>query len=123
MDAGASVGNLDRRSFGQFIEHLGRCIYGGVWVGKDSKIPNVDGFRLDVLEAVRNLKPAVVRWPGGNFSSGYHWTDGVGPRDKRPVRFDMAWGAEEPNTFGTDEYMKWCKLVDTQPYVVVNAGN
>jgi len=123
VDAGASVGNLDRRSFGQFIEHLGRCIYGGVWVGKDSKIPNVDGFRLDVLEAVRNLKPAVVRWPGGNFSSGYHWTDGVGPRDKRPVRFDMAWGAEEPNTFGTDEYMKWCKLVDTQPYVVVNAGN
>jgi alpha-N-arabinofuranosidase len=92
-------------------------------VGENSKIPNVNGFRLDVLEAIKELKPAIVRWPGGNFSSGYHWVDGIGPRDKRPRRFEMAWGAEEPNTFGTDEFMQWCKLVNAEPFVVVNAGN
>jgi alpha-N-arabinofuranosidase len=74
------------------------------------------------LEAVKELKPAIVRWPGGNFSSGYHWGDGVG-NWKRPTRFDMAWGAEEPNTFGTDEFMQWCRLVNAEPFVVVNAGN
>jgi alpha-N-arabinofuranosidase len=123
VDAGAALGKLDKRCYGQFIEHLGRCIYGGIWAGEDSKIPNVNGFRLDVLEAVKELKPAIVRWPGGNFSSGYHWLDGVGPRSKRPRRFDMAWGAEEPNTFGTDEFMRWCKLVNAEPFMVVNAGN
>jgi len=123
VDVGATVGKLDKRCNGQFIEHLGRCIYGGVWVGEHSKIPNVNGFRLDVLEAVKEIKPAIVRWPGGNFSSGYHWIDGVGPRDKRPRRFDMAWGAEEPNSFGTDEFMQWCRLVGAEPFVVVNAGN
>ena len=123
VDVGAPVGKLDKRCYGQFVEHLGRCIYGGVWVGEDSKIPNMNGFRLDMLEAVKDIKPAIVRWPGGNFSSGYHWIDGVGPRDKRPRRFDMAWGAEEPNSFGTDEFMQWCRLVGAEPFVVVNAGN
>jgi alpha-N-arabinofuranosidase len=123
VDAGASVGELDRRCYGQFIEHLGQCIYGGIWVGKNSKIPNIKGFRLDVLEAIKELQPAVVRWPGGNFSSGYHWIDGVGPSQRRPARYDMAWGAEEPNTFGTDEFMQWCSLVGTEPFIVVNAGN
>ena len=123
VDVNAPLGKLDRRCYGQFIEHLGRCIYGGVWVGEDSKIPNQNGFRLDVLEAVKALMPTVVRWPGGNFSSGYHWLDGIGLRDKRPKRFDMAWGAEEPNTFGTDEYIQWCKLVNAEPFIVVNAGN
>jgi alpha-N-arabinofuranosidase len=123
VDTGALIGKLDKRCYGQFIEHLGRCINSGIWVGEDSKIPNINGFRLDVLKAVKELKPAIVRWPGGNFSSGYHWIDGVGPRDKRPKRFDMAWRAEEPNTFGTDEFIQWCKLVNTEPFVVVNAGN
>lgn len=123
VDVGAPLDKLDKRCYGQFIEHLGRCINGGIWVGEDSKIPNVNGFRLDVLEAVKELKPAIVRWPGGNFSSGYHWVDGVGPRNKRPRRFDMAWRAEEPNTFGTNEFIKWCKLVNAEPFVVVNAGN
>jgi len=123
VDASSPIGNLDRRCYGQFIEHLGECIYGGVWVGKDSKIPNIKGFRKDVLEAVKELKPPVVRWPGGNFSSGYHWLDGVGPAGRRPKRFDLAWGAEEPNTFGTDEFLEWCRLVGTEPFIVVNAGN
>ncbi len=123
IDATSTLGKLDRRCYGQFIEHLGKCIYGGVWVGEGSDIPNVRGFRRDVLEAVRKLKPPIVRWPGGNFSSGYHWLDGVGPRDRRPKRLDLAWGAEEPNEFGTDEFLEWCRLVGTEPFIVVNAGN
>jgi len=123
IDVSATLGRLDKRCYGQFIEHLGKCIYGGVWVGEDSHIPNFKGFRLDVLRAVRELKPCIIRWPGGNFSSGYHWLDGVGPRDRRPKRFDMAWGAEEPNTFGTDEFLEWCRLVNAEPFIVVNAGN
>ncbi|MEM2940817.1 MAG: alpha-L-arabinofuranosidase C-terminal domain-containing protein [Thermoproteota archaeon] len=123
VDATTPIGVLDKRYYGQFIEHLGECIYGGIWVGKDSNIPNEKGYRLDVLQAVRDLKPPLVRWPGGNFSSGYHWKDGVGPVSQRPKRYDMAWGAEEPNFFGTDEFIEWCKLVGTEPFIVVNAGN
>ena len=123
VDAKSPLGELDGRCYGQFIEHLGECIYGGVWVGEDSKIPNVKGFRKDVLEAVKEIRPAVMRYPGGNFASGYHWLDGVGPRDQRPSRFDMAWGAEEPNEFGTDEFLEWCRLVEVDPFIVVNSGN
>ncbi|MGQ9691507.1 MAG: alpha-N-arabinofuranosidase [Thermoproteota archaeon] len=117
------IGKVDRRIYGQFIEHLGRCIYGGIWVGEESPIPNVRGFRKDVLEAVKALKPPIVRWPGGNFSSGYHWLDGVGRRPERPVKLDMAWNALEPNQFGTDEFIEWCRLIGTEPFIVVNAGN
>lgn len=123
VDASAVIGRLDKRCYGQFIEHLGRCIYGGIWVGEESEIPNHKGFRLDVLEAIKELNPKVVRWPGGNFSSGYHWIDGVGPREERPRRYDMAWGAEESNAFGTDEFLEWCRLVGAEPFIVVNAGN
>jgi len=123
VDASAVLGRLDKRCYGQFIEHLGKCIYGGIWVGEDSEIPNQKGFRLDVLKAIKDLQSRIIRWPGGNFSSGYHWLDGVGPREKRPKRFDMAWGAEEPNVFGTDEFLEWCRLVDAEPFIVVNAGN
>ncbi len=123
VDATSPIGRLDKRYYGQFIEHLGECIYGGVWVGENSNIPNQKGFRTDVLEAVKELNPPIVRWPGGNFASGYHWLDGVGPRGNRPKRFDMAWGAEDPNEFGTDEFLEWCRLVGTEPFVVVNAGN
>ena len=123
VDATSPTGLLDKRCYGQFIEHLGECIYGGIWVGEDSKIPNIGGFRLDVLEAVKQLNCPIVRWPGGNFVSGYHWLDGVGPRDQRPRRFEMAWGQEEPNTFGTDEFIEWCRLIGAEPYIVVNAGN
>ena len=123
LDLSASLGRLDKRCYGQFIEHLGKCIYPGIWVGENSDIPNIKGFRLDVLEAIGELQPKVIRWPGGNFSSGYHWLDGVGPREKRLKRFDMAWGAEEPNYFGTDEFLEWCRLIGAEPFIVVNAGN
>ncbi|MEM3658122.1 MAG: alpha-L-arabinofuranosidase C-terminal domain-containing protein [Candidatus Hadarchaeum sp.] len=123
VDTRVVIGTLDRRCYGQFIEHLGECIYGGIWVGENSKIPNERGFRLDVLRAVKELNPPLIRWPGGNFASGYHWIDGVGPRDKRPKSYDMAWGAEEPNYFGTDEFIEFCRLVGAEPFIVVNAGN
>jgi len=116
-------GQVDKRIYGQFIEHLGRCIYGGIWVGEDSQIPNIEGYRKDVLEAIKAIAPTVVRWPGGNFSSGYHFEDGIGPRDKRPIRYDLAWGVEESNQFGTDEFIRWCNLVGAEPFIVVNAGN
>ncbi|MCS7145572.1 MAG: alpha-L-arabinofuranosidase C-terminal domain-containing protein [Nitrososphaerota archaeon] len=123
VDAGAVVGGLDRRVFGQFIEHLGRCIYGGIWVGEGSRIPNLRGFRSDVLEAVKRIAPPVVRWPGGNFASAYHWMDGVGPRATRPRKFELAWEWVEPNEFGTVEYIEWCRLVGAEPFIVVNAGS
>lgn len=123
VNAKQFLGRVDRRIYGQFIEHLGRCIYGGIWVGEDSSIPNINGYRKDVLGAVRALRPPLVRWPGGNFSSGYHWLDGVGERRRRPIKLDTAWGVDDPNQFGTDEYIGWCRLVGAEPLIVVNAGN
>ncbi len=117
------VGSLDKRVFGQFIEHLGRCVYGGIWVGENSPIPNLRGFRSDVLEAVKRIAPPITRWPGGNFSSAYHWMDGIGPRDSRPRKFELAWEWVEPNEFGTVEFIEWCRLVGTEPFIVVNAGS
>lgn len=123
VDALSRLAPLERGIYGQFIEHLGRCIYGGVWVGPGSSIPNVGGFRLDVLDAVKGIKPPVVRWPGGNFASAYHWEDGIGPREQRPRRFELAWGGEEPNEFGTCEFAEWASMVGAEPFITVNAGN
>lgn len=123
VDTSTIVTPLDKRIYGQFIEHLGRCIYGGIWVGEKSAIPNMKGYRLDVLEAVKAIKPPIVRWPGGNFVSQYHWMDGIGPRENRPRKLDLAWGLVEPNEFGTDEYIEWIKLIGAEPFIVVNAGN
>ncbi|MEM2433270.1 MAG: alpha-L-arabinofuranosidase C-terminal domain-containing protein [Candidatus Bathyarchaeia archaeon] len=121
--AGNEIGEINPNIYGIFIEHMGRCIYGGVWVGEESRIPNLMGYRLDVLEAAREIRPPVVRWPGGNFASGYNWTDGVGPRNKRPIRSNPAWGGIETNEFGTDEFIGWCRLVGAEPYIVVNVGS
>ena len=98
IDLERTIGAIDRRIFGGFIEHLGRCIYGGIFE-PGSALSDQRGFRRDVLDAARALRPPVLRWPGGNFVSGYHWTDGVGPVEQRPRRLDIAWHAEEPNTF------------------------
>lgn len=123
IDANRILSSIDGRIYGQFIEHLGKCIYGGIWVGEDSKISNIKGFRKDVVEYVKAIKPAIVRWPGGNFASGYHFIDGIGPRNKRPIKLDLAWNEYESNNFGTDEFIKWIRLIGSQPYIVVNAGN
>jgi alpha-L-arabinofuranosidase len=115
---------VQRQLFGQFAEHLGYGIYGGIWVGENSKIPNTRGYRNDVLNALRNLKVPVIRWPGGCFADEYNWREGVGPRDKRPVKINTHWGGvTEPNTFGTHEFMDFAELVGAEAYVSGNVGN
>jgi alpha-N-arabinofuranosidase len=117
-----STGALDPNVFGGFAEHLERCVYGGMY-DPESPLADERGLRTDVLEAMRRLKMPVIRYPGGNFVSGYRWLDGVGPRSERPVRLDMAWNSVETNAFGTNEFIEWCRLVNTEPYLVVNSGD
>lgn len=115
---------IDRDIFGQFAEHLGSGVYGGVWVGKASKIPNVRGIRSDVVQALRAIKVPVVRWPGGCFAEEYHWRRGIGPADKRISTVNANWGdALEPNTFGTDEFMDFVDQIGSEAYVTVNVGS
>ncbi|HZR40616.1 MAG TPA: alpha-L-arabinofuranosidase C-terminal domain-containing protein [Ktedonobacteraceae bacterium] len=121
IDLERKIGSVDRRIYGGFIEHLGRCIYGGIF-DEGSPLSDASGFRQDVLEAVRPLCLPLLRWPGGNFVSGYHWTDGIGPVEKRPRRMELAWHAEESNRFGTDEFMHYCRVLGTEPYICVNMG-
>lgn len=115
------VGKIDRRIFGSFIEHLGRAVYGGIYE-PGHETADEDGFRTDVIKLVNELDVPIVRYPGGNFVSGYDWEDGVGPVENRPARLDLAWGSTEPNTFGTNEFMKWCKKAKTSPMMAVNLG-
>jgi alpha-N-arabinofuranosidase len=121
IDLNRVTGQVDRRILSGFTEHLGRCVYGGIY-DEGSPLSDQEGFRTDVLAAVRRLAPPVLRWPGGNFVSGYHWTDGIGPQDQRPRRMDLAWHKEESNRFGTDEFMRFCELVGAEPYLCVNMG-
>ena len=115
------IGEIDPRIYGSFIEHLGRAVYGGIFE-PGHPTADEDGFRQDVIELVKQLNVPVVRYPGGNFVSGYNWEDGVGPVEQRPNRLDLAWGTTEPNTFGTNEFMKWCQKADTECMMAVNLG-
>ncbi|RYG36333.1 alpha-N-arabinofuranosidase [bacterium] len=109
---------------GHFIEHLGGCIDGGLWVGTDSPIPNTDGVRNDVVEALSKISAPVLRWPGGCFADDYHWRDGIGPRESRPRRVNMHWGGEiERNEFGTHEFIATCRAVGAKPYLAGNVGS
>ena len=110
IDTERAVGEMDPHLFGNFAEHLGRCIYGGIY-DEESPLADADGFRKDVIDAVKGLNVSLLRWPGGNFASGYHWEDGIGPKEKRPVRRDDAWGALESNRFGTDEFLRYCERI------------
>ncbi len=121
IDLDRKIGNVDRRIYGGFIEHLGRCIYGGIYE-EASPLSDSDNFRKDVLEAARPLRMPLLRWPGGNFVSGYHWVDGIGPQEDRPRRIELAWLSEESNRFGTDEFMHYCSVLGTEPYICVNMG-
>jgi alpha-N-arabinofuranosidase len=115
---------VNKELFGQFAEHLGAGIYGGIWVGEDSKIPNTQGYRNDVLQALRNLKVPVIRWPGGCFADEYNWREGIGQRNKRPVKINTHWGkVEEPNSFGTHEFMNFAELVGAEAYISGNVGS
>ena len=115
---------IDRHIYGQFSEHLGHCIYGGIWVGPDSPIPNTRGIRNDVVAALRELHVPDVRWPGGCFADEYHWRDGIGPRAQRPKMINTHWGGVvEDNSFGTHEFMDFCEQIGTEPYLCGNVGS
>ena len=121
IDTDRAIGEVHPHIFGNFAEHLGRCIYGGLYE-PGSKLSDDNGYRKDVMEAIKGLGVTMLRWPGGNFVSGYNWKDGIGPRTLRPVRPEGAWGALEPNTFGTDEFLKYSERVGVDPYICINAG-
>ena len=115
---------IDKNIYGQFAEHLGSCIYGGLWVGPESDIPNVQGYRTDVLEALKKLQVPVLRWPGGCFADEYHWMDGIGPKENRPRMVNNNWGGTvEDNSFGTHEFLNLCELIGCEPYVSLNVGS
>ncbi|HWU15922.1 MAG TPA: alpha-L-arabinofuranosidase C-terminal domain-containing protein [Caulobacter sp.] len=122
LDASKPGAVIDRHIFGQFAEHLGSGIYGGIWVGKESTIPNTRGIRNDVVAALKALKVPDVRWPGGCFADEYNWRRGVGPERKAAVNTNWG-GVVEPNTFGTDEFMDFAQQVGTEAYVSVNLGS
>ena len=121
IDTDRVIGEVHPQLFGNFVEHLGRCVYGGIY-DEGSPLADADGYRQDVMEAVRGMGVSILRYPGGNFVSGYNWKDGIGPRDQRPVRVDQAWGALEPNRFGTDEFLRYCERLGVTPYICINAG-
>ncbi|KAJ6447025.1 alpha-L-arabinofuranosidase [Purpureocillium lavendulum] len=121
VDARAVIADIDDNIYGGFTEHIGRCIYGGLY-DPESPLADENGFRKDVIEALKELRVPVVRYPGGNFVATYHWLDGVGPRADRPKRPELAWDGIETNQFGTDEFLKWCEVVGTEPYFCLNFG-
>lgn len=119
-----TVSKISRHIYGMFAEHLGHGIYGGLWVGEDSNIPNTDGWRNDVVNALKKLDVPNVRWPGGCYADTYHWRDGIGPRDERPTRVNMFWGeVPETNAVGTHEFMRLTELLNTEPYFSANVGS
>jgi len=115
---------ISRNIYGHFSEHLGRCIYGGFWVGEDSQIPNTRGIRNDVVEALRRINIPLLRWPGGCFADEYHWKDGIGPRERRPTMVNTHWGGvTENNHFGTHEFLDLCEQLGCEPYICGNLGS
>ncbi|NDV66196.1 alpha-N-arabinofuranosidase [Bacteroides sp. 224] len=122
VDEGKQI--IPKEIYGQFAEHLGTCIYGGLWVGENSPIPNTNGYRTDVLNALKDLKIPVLRWPGGCFADEYHWMDGIGPKENRPKMVNNNWGGTiEDNSFGTHEFLNLCELLNCEPYISGNIGS
>ncbi len=123
VDAESGKHKISKHIYGHFAEHLGRCIYGGIWVGEDSKIPNIKGYRKDIVEALKEIAIPNLRWPGGCFADIYHWQDGVGPKDQRPSILNYHWGeVTEDNSFGTHEFLNLCVFLGCKPYLGVNMG-
>ncbi len=121
IDTGRVISEIDNKIYGNFLEHLGRCIDGGVFDERNT-LSDANGFRRDVLDAAKKLNIPILRWPGGNFSSNYHWKDGIGPREQRPPRLEMAWGTVESNRFGTHDFLKYAEMMGTEPYICANLG-
>ncbi|KAK1753819.1 family 51 glycoside hydrolase [Echria macrotheca] len=115
------IAPINDNTYGGFTEHMGRCIYGGIY-DPGNPLSDERGFRRDVIEAMKELRVPVVRYPGGNFVATYHWVDGIGPREQRPRRRELAWIGVETNEFGTDEFLQWCEEVGTEPYICLNFG-
>lgn len=115
---------IPKEIYGQFAEHLGTCIYGGLWVGENSSIPNIKGYRTDVFNALKELHVPVIRWPGGCFADEYHWRDGIGPQENRPKLVNNNWGGTiEDNSFGTHEFLNLCEMLGCEPYISGNVGS
>ena len=124
VDALHAGAKINKNLYGNFSEHLGRCIYGGVFVGKDSPIPNVNGMRTDVVEALKKIHLPVLRWPGGCFADEYHWRDGIGPQESRKRMVNTNWGnVVEDNSFGTHEFLELCSQIGCEPYINMNVGS
>lgn len=121
VDTRRTISAIDPNLFGSFLEHLGRAIYEGIY-DPGSKLSDSNGFRKDVLDEIRHLGVPIIRYPGGNFVSGYNWLDGVGPKQSRPRVLDKAWNSIESNQFGTNEFLAWCKIADTKPLMGLNLG-
>ncbi|GAM84523.1 hypothetical protein ANO11243_025190 [Dothideomycetidae sp. 11243] len=121
VDVRDRISKIEDNVYGGFTEHMGRCIYGGIY-DPGNPLSDEQGYRKDVIEAFKELRCPVVRYPGGNFVATYHWLDGVGPRDQRPPRPELAWLGTETNQFGTDEFLQWCEIVGTEPYFALNFG-
>lgn len=116
--------HINPEIYGNFSEHLGRCIYDGIYVGENSDIPNIEGYRTDVIDAFRQIKLPVLRWPGGCFADEYHWRDGIGEKSQRKKMVNTNWGGVvEDNSFGTHEFMRFCELVGCEPYISGNVGS
>lgn len=124
INADVTRGTINRNIYSHFAEHLGRCIYEGIWVGEDSPIPNTNGIRNDVMAALKQLNIPVLRWPGGCFADDYHWMDGIGPREERPRMINNHWGGViENNHFGTHEFLMLCEMLGAEPYIAGNVGS
>lgn len=121
LDKSYHYGNIDERIYGSFVEHMGRVVYEGIYE-PEHPLADAEGFRQDVMEFARALHIPIVRYPGGNFVSGYNWEDGVGPREQRPRKLELAWNSTETNQFGTNEFINWCKKTGTAPMMAVNLG-
>jgi alpha-N-arabinofuranosidase len=124
VNADLETATISRHIYGHFAEHLGRCIYDGIWVGEDAAVPNVCGIRSDIVEALRRIRIPNLRWPGGCYADEYHWQDGVGSRQRRPSMLNTHWGGvTENNHFGTHEYMDLCEQLGCEPYICGNVGS
>jgi alpha-L-arabinofuranosidase len=124
LNADLSADTIDRNIYGNFSEHLGHCIYGGIWVGENSPIPNTRGIRNDVVAALKDIALPNLRWPGGCFADEYHWMDGIGPKANRPKMINTHWGGVvEDNSFGTHEFLDFCEQVGCEPYITGNMGS
>jgi alpha-N-arabinofuranosidase len=124
LNTDKECGNINKHIYGHFAEHLGRCIYNGIYVGEGSDIPNTRGIRNDIVDALKHINIPNLRWPGGCFADEYHWKDGIGPREQHPAMVNTHWGGvTENNHFGTHEFMDLCEQLECEPYICGNLGS